>query len=258
MHVGKAPAFQFYASDFRSDAHVTAMTLEELGAYILLLTFCWTEGSIPREPKALVRLLKVDAKTWARIWPALAPCFTVQGDTYVQARMERERAKQADYRGLQSGKGAKVASKRWNGDGRGIVRPMAGGMAGDSSSSSSSSSSPSSMPSEGVAIAAAAALPPFVGRHTPVPGYRRLRVFQWMLDDLVEMLGDCAEVFDLDQWLLELDSGGDVLPPRLWPWLKDEVSAEAGRRGMHPKWSGAKPSSGDALLQLLHESGERE
>jgi uncharacterized protein YdaU (DUF1376 family) len=89
------------------------MTLEEVGAYILLLTFCWTEGGISQDPKALMRLIRADEKTWARIWPALAPCFTADGEKYVQKRMELVRAAQDEYRGMQSAKGKKSAASRW-------------------------------------------------------------------------------------------------------------------------------------------------
>jgi uncharacterized protein YdaU (DUF1376 family) len=53
--VGKAPAYQFYGSDFEQDtAH---MSCEEIGAYIRLLNFQWKKGTIP-----------ADASRQARIW----------------------------------------------------------------------------------------------------------------------------------------------------------------------------------------------
>jgi len=52
------PAFQFYAADWLADADVTMMTLEEEGAYIRALAFCWREGSIPADEKRLSVLLK--------------------------------------------------------------------------------------------------------------------------------------------------------------------------------------------------------
>ena len=151
MAFEKAPAFQFYASDFRADAKVSAMTFEEVGVYILLLTFCWTEGAIPSDPKALARLLKTDVRTIERVWPALAPCFTNQGENYIQERMERERAKLAAYRQRAATKGTKGATARWQKHGAGNATEMpvpsdtdATGIAqakpSDGSSSSSSSS----------------------------------------------------------------------------------------------------------------------
>lgn len=161
MAFEKAPAFQFYASDFRADAKVSAMTFEEVGVYILLLTFCWTEGAIPSDPKALARLLKTDVRTIERVWPALAPCFTNQGENYIQERMERERAKLAAYRQRATTKGAKGATARWQKHGAGNATEMpvpsdtdATGIAqakpSDGSSSSSSSSENPQPPSGAV------------------------------------------------------------------------------------------------------------
>jgi hypothetical protein len=44
---GKAPAFQFYAADWLADEAASVMSLEEEGAYIRDLCYCWREGSIP-------------------------------------------------------------------------------------------------------------------------------------------------------------------------------------------------------------------
>jgi putative transposase len=43
---GKDPAFQFYAADWLADEAVSVMGLEEEGAYIRALCYCWREGSI--------------------------------------------------------------------------------------------------------------------------------------------------------------------------------------------------------------------
>lgn len=258
------PAFQFYPSDFRSDAKVSAMTFEEVGVYILLLTFCWTEGSIPSDKKALCRLLKCDIRTLDRIWPALAPCFTLRGDAYIQGRLEREREKQSQYRAKQAEKGraSGVARNRRETDtnreatepepqtNRGSTEPQPDAQPEANSSSSSSSSIFDQPP------AVAAAAPRFVGKQKPIPGYRRLRVFPWMVEETLGMLGEHADEFDLDKWLLLLDSSGRVLPPNLWPWIKEAVSADAAARG----FGAAAVSNGthtniDAVRELLRRDG---
>jgi len=63
----KVPAFQFYAADYLADEHVQLMTLEEEGAYIRALAYCWREGSIPADPEALSRLLKGGSTTVVRV-----------------------------------------------------------------------------------------------------------------------------------------------------------------------------------------------
>lgn len=57
MSKKKAPAFQFYPGDWLGSQRVTLMSLEEEGAYIRLLCYCWQHGSIPREPEKIARLI---------------------------------------------------------------------------------------------------------------------------------------------------------------------------------------------------------
>ena len=57
MSKKKAPAFQFYPGDWLGSQRVTLMSLEEEGAYIRLLSYCWQHGSIPREPEKIARLI---------------------------------------------------------------------------------------------------------------------------------------------------------------------------------------------------------
>lgn len=86
-----------------------------------------------------------------------------------------------------------------------------------------------------------------------------------MVDDLLGMLGDSAEAFDLDLWLSQLDESGRVLPPNLWPWLKDAVSADAAKRGMGVaaiaptnKRIAGLVAGGEAFLRRVAEQRERE
>jgi uncharacterized protein YdaU (DUF1376 family) len=53
-----SPAFQFYPADYLADANVQMMTLEEEGAYIRLLSYCWRESTIPADNASLSRLCK--------------------------------------------------------------------------------------------------------------------------------------------------------------------------------------------------------
>ncbi len=96
-------------------------------------------------------------------------------------------------------------------------------------------------------------LPARIGKQSPVRDYPRLRVFPWMLHDLIGMLGEHSEAFDLDAYLLRLDSSGEVLPAKIWPWLKDRVSAEAAARGM----SAAKTSQTLSYQPTAHEEYDR-
>jgi uncharacterized protein YdaU (DUF1376 family) len=115
MAAEKAPAFQFYPKDFLSDGKVAAMTLAERGAYITLLCLCWQERSIPAESSRLARMVGTSPAAFARLWPALEPCFHVSDDDpgrLVHLRLEKERTKQNAYRERQSNAGRASAATR--------------------------------------------------------------------------------------------------------------------------------------------------
>jgi uncharacterized protein YdaU (DUF1376 family) len=108
----QSPAFQFYVGDFLSDGNVGAMSLEECGAYIRLLCFCWREGSLPSHHKRLARLVGVPPGKFRRLWPAIVECFREQDGRLIHPRLEKERQKQADYRRRQSQAGKASAAAR--------------------------------------------------------------------------------------------------------------------------------------------------
>jgi hypothetical protein len=66
-------------------------------------------------------------------------------------------------------------------------------------------------------------------------GLRRLRVWRWMLEDLIGRLGVHAATFDLDGWLSDLDRRDSGVVPTGkpgWEWLQAEFTAEVKRRGL--------------------------
>ena len=70
------------------------------------------------------------------------------------------------------------------------------------------------------------------------------------------MLGDHAEAFDLDAWLIKLDSSGDILPPTLWPWLKEAVAQSAAAKGFRPPESSHSGHTNiDLVRDLLRRDG---
>lgn len=95
--MNKPPAFQFYVGDFVSGT--VDMTAEQVGAYIRLLCYQWSKGSIPQN-KATVDLI--------------AGCNVCQDvmdkfPNLKNIRLEQEREKQLAYREKQASK----ASARW-------------------------------------------------------------------------------------------------------------------------------------------------
>jgi uncharacterized protein YdaU (DUF1376 family) len=262
MSSNKAPAFQFYPKDFLSDGNVSGMALAERGAYITLLCFCWTDGSLPTDVGRLATMCGAPLKAFTATWPAVRACFHEQDGRYVNPRLDLERQKQAEHRGQQSQRGAKGADGRWRKHDLSIAQasakhPLSNAydMLSDGSSSSSASSSSAAVQIRDSAAylyqsatPAAPTLPAYVGKQRPVPGYRRLRIFRWMLDDMLAMLGDHAEAFDLDQWLLTLDASPGLLPVELWPWLKEQVLEQAGIRGFGAAETGPKKKTATELL----------
>lgn len=134
---GRAPAFQFYPADFI--AGTVTFTTEEIGAYMLLMCYCWDKGSIPADLKLVARIARMTPPRMRQMWPALVSKFqTVEGG-YIQPRIERERQKQAEYRQKQADK----AAKRWHSHGNATasVRHVPEPSRKDALQSSSSSSS---------------------------------------------------------------------------------------------------------------------
>lgn len=94
-----SPAFQFYPADWLADENVSLMTMEEEGAYIRSLCYCWREGSIPSDPDKLARLLgKGGSTTLATV---VQRCFVISpndGSRMLHMKLESERSKQAAWK----------------------------------------------------------------------------------------------------------------------------------------------------------------
>jgi len=103
----RSPAFQFYADDFL--AGTLDLSQEEVGAYIRLLCHQWNRGSIPVETEKQQRLAGGSVSV-----DVLAKFRLVDGCGLVNDRLEKERAKQAEFRQKQREKGLLSAQARKN------------------------------------------------------------------------------------------------------------------------------------------------
>lgn len=137
----KAPAFQFYPSDWLGDAKVRAMTPEARGAYIDLLCYCWQEQSLPLELPTIARMVSVSASAFkTRLWPQISPCFMQYHGRFRHRRLDQERAKQAAFHAERSEAGRRGAAHRWGMaqpspvNGSAIKEPMAKNASPSSSS----------------------------------------------------------------------------------------------------------------------------
>lgn len=145
------PAFQFYAADWLADENVTMMTLEEEGAYVRALAYCWREGSIPADQKRLSLLLKgASREVLATITLRFKP-HPSDPQRLIHGRLDSERQKQQDWREKSSEAGIKSGKVRREKKSQAKPEIEVGSNMVDSvvepdtnsSSSSSSSSSPS-------------------------------------------------------------------------------------------------------------------
>lgn len=107
----KAPAFQWYARDYLSDAVVISMTLEQEGAYNRLMNICWLEKGLPSELDELWKLSKANSRDHftRRIWNVVGKKFQLRRCKFQHKRLDLERAKQAKNRR----KKQLAANKRW-------------------------------------------------------------------------------------------------------------------------------------------------
>lgn len=132
---GKAPAYQWFPKDARTDEAFLLMTHEERGVYRDLLDHQWVHGSIPNDTDlaaiAACAAGNTGADRLAIIWPKIRPCFTRTEDGRLRnLRLERQRSELHVYTEGQRKKGIKGAAKRWKGkriaaDGRGYAQAEA-------------------------------------------------------------------------------------------------------------------------------------
>jgi uncharacterized protein YdaU (DUF1376 family) len=112
-----APAFQFYATDWRSDPDVSLMTLEEEGAYIRLLAFAWLNGSIPFEIPRIAAVLRIPEKKAQALWTSALNKHwvpTEDGDALVNPRQEKQRLEYEELREKRRKAGQASADARAN------------------------------------------------------------------------------------------------------------------------------------------------
>lgn len=93
----RAPSYSRYAAEFEADPDVQRMTLEEYGAYNRLIDLSWIatpQCYLPNDHEILASLLRIDLKTFAKIWFVISKKFRVKGEHIFNPRLRKERAKQ--------------------------------------------------------------------------------------------------------------------------------------------------------------------
>lgn len=213
--MNKAPAFQFYPADFL--VGVAGMSHEEIGIYIKMLSYQWLKGGLPSDEKVLRKLLN----TRRVVSQIVLEKFALTGDGVLQnTRLEKERAKQEDWRNKSAEGGRKSAESRSQRKEDG----QNGGKGGSttlqpnrlnqtptlqSSSSSSSSDKNTPLPPEGDGFAEFwQAYPRKDARPNALKAWKRL------LPPLEAVLASITRFKSTDQWTKD---GGKFIPlPASW------------------------------------------
>lgn len=112
-----APAMPIFIDAYLADT--THLSVEEHGAYLLLLMAMWRRnGSVPNDDKDLARIVGLSLTKWRKIKVRILPFLAVDGDEISQKRLKKEwdfvqekRRKNAE----NGGKGGRPKSKENNG-----------------------------------------------------------------------------------------------------------------------------------------------
>lgn len=103
-----SPAFQFYPDDFLGSGTVGMGTLEEIGAYTLLLCLDWNSNGFPLNFDRLARWCKITPRKFKHLWGYLEGHFPKCEDgMHRNPRLQIERVKQAEYSHAMSENGKK-------------------------------------------------------------------------------------------------------------------------------------------------------
>jgi uncharacterized protein YdaU (DUF1376 family) len=114
---GKAPAFQFYPKEFQSDCRDGGFSLQETGAYMLLMCAVWNRSGISSDVAQIAKICGVPVTVMRRMWTALRPFFIEhpgQPGMLTHPRLEKRLSEQAAFRRRQSDKGKASACARLN------------------------------------------------------------------------------------------------------------------------------------------------
>jgi len=106
--MSKAPAFQFYPSDFISDPTVQMMSNEEIGVYLKMLCFDWLGSGLVTEHERLFNLLGCNEQ---QLTVCLEKFEEIDG-RYYNKRLRKEREKQENRREQASAAGRASGKKR--------------------------------------------------------------------------------------------------------------------------------------------------
>lgn len=87
------PWFPMYAADYLSSERVTALTLEQQGAFVRLMCSSWNAGkgepSITTDAEAQAKVVGLPRKRWDRVKGPVLALFEQRGDRLYNAKMSK-------------------------------------------------------------------------------------------------------------------------------------------------------------------------
>lgn len=270
MAAERSPAYQHYVNEWRGSRAVQRMSFSERGVYREMLDQQWEDVTLPDDAGAVADLIAVTDTQRAEVlaaWDVVRQKFAAvdgQPGRVQNLRLERVRKdRKAFIRGAK--RGGKARAEQAARSASGTFQPVtiqspavAPAVNQPVTSTSTSSSTPTSSSSSTASAGRRSAGTPPLNL-----GLRRLKVWRWMLDDLIDTLGDHAETFDIEAWLQALDAREKNVVPDVWPWLKNELIAEARRRGLpmvemsdrKPLFTTSVEDSAKAVLAIVNQHG---
>ena len=108
----KMPYMPLWVSDFVGDASVAAMDAAEVGAYVLLLMYQWSDGPLPTKSARLMRMARLSSRQKDKLATVLEN-FHMTPEGLVNKRLESIRQDQVAKMRELSKRGKAAADVRW-------------------------------------------------------------------------------------------------------------------------------------------------
>lgn len=241
--------FLFDVDKWDSSKSAQRMSFSQRGVYLGMLFYQWKKRNLPDDAQQVAELIAVTAEQQAEViaaWEVVRRKFVVcegEPSRVYNVALEHTRRKQvARFRRRQTaGREAGLASGR--------KRQTAQALPVNQSLTTVERPSTTGQPSSTVRIGKEGkgreGISEVGGREEvsaarskrPIFSGQRFVVHEWQLDDLMRMLGDHVDGFDLHEWFFALDAqvlkSKEAIPQRDGgAWLQAQTLAEAQRRGI--------------------------
>lgn len=237
------------------------LPMEARGVYREMLTQAWRRGAqLPNDHEVIRRAIGATEREWKRAWLLIERYWRVEGDmlvndtqreVYADAQAKYEKASERGRKGAQA---------------RAQALAQASAQAGTQAPAQAppkhvlEHKPPSPSPSPYVVVPAE----PLRGRTPPLAcGLHRLKIWRWMIDAMIEQLGDQADAFDIEAWIHLCDEREKrVITGDWWSYWLPAFEAEVKKRGLpladQPAaarmFKAPTQADADAQLELLHRA----